>query len=111
MEQRRGEIAAHPLAERQFPNGLVKVGLQSQDLVEDLHPFAVVGVRKAVDLLEQPEGLDDRDVPPQLGALAENDADRGDVTGPVPRGNEAVADDFAGRDETSGRWPSGRKPA
>ena len=76
VEQRGGEVAAHPLAERQLADGLMEVRAQSQDVVEERHPLSVNWLGQAVDLLEEPEGLDDGDVPPELGPLPEDDADR-----------------------------------
>lgn len=49
--------------------------------------------RHAVDVAEQLEAVDDRKVPPQLRALAEDDADASDMTNALIPGNAPV--DFA----------------
>src|SRR5207245_7104808 len=96
--------AALPYAELEPAHRLVKIGGDAEHLVEEGHPFAVLPVGEAVDLLQELEGLDDRDVPPKLRALAEDHADRRNVEGALPVRDEAVAVDLArGRRQDAGK--------
>ena len=46
--------------------------------------------RHTVDVAEQLEAVDDRKVPPQLGALAKDDSDASDVPNALAPGYEVV---------------------
>jgi hypothetical protein len=97
VQQRRREVAPHALAERELAHRLMEIRLDPEDAVEARHPLGVFRVGNPVDLLQQLERLDDRDVPPELGALAEDDSDRSHVFRAVPVRNVTVADDLSGR--------------
>jgi hypothetical protein len=75
VQQRRGQVAAHALAEAQ----LAHRGVEQRREVEHGHQLvehgAVVGRAHPVDVAQQLERLHHRQVPPELGALAEHHAD------------------------------------
>jgi len=75
VQQRGRHLAAHPLAQRQLPHRSVQKGLHGQQRDAPVQPFPPTRRREPVDRREQPEGLGQRQVPPQLAALAEHDAD------------------------------------
>src|SRR3954469_10071910 len=78
VQQRGGQVAAHPLAEREMTDPGVPERGQFQYLVELLEAGGVFGPRHLVDVPEDRERLAHRQGPPQLGALPEH---RADVTG------------------------------
>jgi hypothetical protein len=96
VEERSCQLASHLLAEGQLPDRLVHELVQVEDVVELRHPLFVVLITDLVDLLEQGETLPDRQIPPELGLLAEDDADVHGVFLPVLVGHDAVDLDAAG---------------
>jgi len=64
-------------------------------LIEEFHALVEIALRDVVDAAEQLERFYGGDVPPELRALAEDDADRFYVGGALAPGNEAVRGDFA----------------
>ena len=95
VQQRGGQVAAHAFAERKLAHGRVKIITDVQDLVEALHARVEIALGDVVDATQQLEGFDDGDVPPELRALAEDDADGFHVLAALAEGDEAVDDDFA----------------
>ena len=79
VQQRGGDIAAHAFAEGELAHRGVQVVADVQDVIEVFHARVEIALGDVVDSPQQFEGFDDRDVPPQLGALAEDDADGFDV--------------------------------
>ncbi len=64
---------------------------------------SIVALRDVIDAAQKLEGFDGRDVPPQLRALAEDDADGFYVGGALAPGHETVRQNFArGRHEDAG---------
>lgn len=105
MEQRRSEVAAHALTEAKLSHRNVEQGLQIEGRDELIPRSGVVVQWHSVYVTEQIEGLDDREVPPQLGTLAEDHADVSNVGYAVLPGNAAkdlapagVGDQNAGDD-------------
>jgi hypothetical protein len=66
-----------------------------EQLLEAAQRLLVAHLRDAVDLVQQHQRLAHRDVPPQLRALAEDDADRARVLNPLPVRDDAVDTHFA----------------
>ena len=84
--------------------GWWRYAFKPRTLSKSVHPLAVLRLGQPVDLLEQAERLDDRDVPPELRPLAEDHADRRDVAGALAVRHEAVAHDLArGRRQDAGQ--------
>ena len=80
VEQRGGELAAHPLAERELAHGRLEERPEREHVGEAVEVLAVPGGRHAVDVAKQLERVAQRQVPPELRALAEHDADlRGEL--------------------------------
>ena len=72
MQQGRTDISPHALTERERPHRNIEKGSEFQEIVE-LREVALETVRR--DLVEMPvklERFDDRQVPPQRGALTED---------------------------------------
>ena len=85
MQQRRRDVAAHPLAERELADRGVEQVAEVEQL-DELREVAAVAVGvDAVDPAQQVEGVAQRQVPPQRGALAEDDADPPGQLDPVAR--------------------------
>ena len=75
VEERRRQVAAHPLAERELAHRLIEEGGEVEQLGETAQIRRVAVGRHAIDVAEQFEAVDQRQVPPELRALAEDDAD------------------------------------
>jgi hypothetical protein len=75
VQQRRRQLAAHPLAERELPHRRVEERPQLEQLRERGEVAPVPLRRDAVDVAEQLERVAQRQVPPELHALADADAD------------------------------------
>jgi hypothetical protein len=75
VQQRRREVATHPLAERQLPHRRRQEVAHLEQRREVVEVLAVAVARDPVDRAQQFEGLDQREVPVELTALAEHDAD------------------------------------
>jgi len=66
--------------------------------------FLVHGIRNFIDVFEQRERFPDGQVPPELGSLAEYDADLFGVANPFPVRDQSVhLDDPRGRNEYAGQ--------
>ena len=98
VQQRGGQVAADPLAERELPGPGLPELLELEDAVELGDPRLEVGVAQTVDVAEHLQGGARRQVAPQLGALAEDHADPPGVGDPV-----AVRDDAVDLDGARGR--------
>src|SRR5579859_2394880 len=94
VQQRGGQVAAHALAERKLANGNVEQFGEAEDLIEKCHALVEVALRDVVDAAQKFEGFDGGDVPPELGALAENDANGFDVGGALAPRHEAVRENL-----------------
>ena len=88
VEQRRGEVAAHALAERELSHGRPEERLELEELGEARQVLLVALLRHAIDVTEQLERVAQRQVPPELDPLAEDDADPPRQLDPLPRGIE-----------------------
>lgn len=97
VDQRGREAAAHALAERELAGLGVPELPEFQNPVELLDASGVVGLRHAVDVAEDLEGLAGGQVPPQLRALPEDRADTTGVGNAVGVRDNAVDRDCAGR--------------
>jgi hypothetical protein len=75
VEQRGGDLAAHPLPEGELPDRRREELREVDARDELLAPRAVAGVRQPVDGGEDAQRVLQRQVPPQLRPLAEDDAD------------------------------------
>ena len=76
VQQRGGDLAAHPLAERQLAHRGVEERLHLEQLARTRRSRGCQRRRRQpVDGAEQPERVAQRQVPPQLAALAEDHAD------------------------------------
>ncbi len=81
VQQRGREIAAHALAERELAHRRRHEAVEIEDLDEVREVRAVAVARHPVDRAQQFERLAQRQVPIELAALAEDDAD---VAGVLP---------------------------
>ncbi len=95
VQERSGEVAAHAFAEGKFADWRVQVIADVENGVEMFHARVEIALRDVVNAAEKLEGFDYGDVPPELGALAEDDADRFHVLAALAVGNVAVDEDFA----------------
>ena len=79
VQQRRRDLAAHPLAEAQLARRRAQQLAQVEQLGQLLDVLAVARLVHAIDVAQQRERIRHRHVPPELRALAEHHADLGDV--------------------------------
>ena len=75
VEQRRRDVAAHPLSEAQLAHRGVEQVAQRQQLHELLEVPAVARVGMRYTFCSSFEGVPQRQVPPERGALTEHHAD------------------------------------
>jgi hypothetical protein len=75
VQQRGRDLAPHPLAQRELTHGCVEERLEAEQLDELGQVLAVALGRHAVDVLQEVERVAQRQIPPELRALAEDDAD------------------------------------
>ncbi len=109
IQDRGGEIAAHPLSEAQLTHGRLQQLAQLERLDDAIELAPIVGVGHAIEALDELERLDERQVPPQGGPLAEDDADVQRIANAIAPRHEAVDDDLAARrDEDPGQHLDGR---
>lgn len=79
MDECRGDLTAHTLAEGQLPcRGLQQVA-KVEHFREPVEVLSVLVRRDRVDVPQQLEGVADRHVPPESGALSEDHAEVRDV--------------------------------
>jgi hypothetical protein len=83
VEQGGRQVAAHALAQAELPHWHVQQRFKVQHRDQLVPRTGVAGRRNTVDVAKKLEGLDDREVPPELGALAEDDADVTHVGDPL----------------------------
>src|ERR1035437_729169 len=95
VEQGHAQVGPHPLAERDLPGRDVQEVLEPKQFGELAQVLLVALGRDLVHVAGEIERLDDRDVPPQLGPLAEDDAHLLGVLPAALVGNEAVHDQAA----------------
>lgn len=75
MQQRGGDLAAHPLSERKLPRRRAEQLAQIQQLGQTREGFSIGGAVDAVDVAQQLEAVGDGHVPPKLRALSEHHTD------------------------------------
>ena len=75
MEEGGGEVATHPLSKAQLTNGSVEQCTEVEESNEFVDLSCIGFWRDPVDVSQQFERLDDRQIPPELSALPENDSD------------------------------------
>src|SRR5271157_1347638 len=92
VQQGSGQITAHSLAQTQRADGRVQIFLEVEHFTENIQAPAIIRVGDFVDLFEQFERFDDGDIPPELGALAENHANVFRVMAALAIGNESARD-------------------
>ena len=95
MQQRRRQVAAHALAERELAHRLVEEGAEVEQLGEAVQVPLVALPGDLVDVAQQAQALDERQVPPELGALAEDDPDPARQARALLPGDQAVDQDAA----------------
>ena len=112
VEHGRGKIRPHPLPQGEGTHRLGEEAGDVQHLAQKGHALGVVPVGDLVDLLEHLEGLDQRNVPPELGLLAEDDADALRHLPPFPIGLRPVDQDAAGagREDAAHHFDGGGFP-
>src|SRR5689334_16322772 len=88
MQERRDELALHPLAERQLPHGLVAHLAEAEQCDELLEPLAIIGLWEVVDRAVQLVSLLRRKIPHELLAIAEHERDATLERGPAGPGVE-----------------------
>ena len=97
VQQRGHDVAAHPLAQAELPDRGVEQVVEVEQVEEPVEVLAVPGGLGAVDLLEQVEGVAQRQVPPERGPLAEDDTDPPRQLDAVPARIQPGDPDVAGR--------------
>src|SRR5580704_2394285 len=108
VQQRSSQVAAHAFAERELAHGRVQVIADIQDGIEMLHARVKIALRDIVNPPQQLEGFDHRNVPPQLGALAEHHADRLHILAALAVRNVPIDSNFtAGGNQNSGEHLDG----
>ncbi len=75
VQQRRRELAAHALTERELAHRRLDERVEVEQLAALREPRCVLGGGNAVDVAQQRERITERQIPPELRALAEHDAD------------------------------------
>ena len=90
VEQRRRELAAHPLPERELAHRHVEQRPEVEPLREAAQVGRVALGRHPVDVAEQVEAVAQGEVPPQLRSLTEHHADAPGQLGALPARLEAV---------------------
>src|ERR1700722_17871392 len=95
VHARGGQIPTHSFAKCELAPRRVEVIANVQDGVEVLHARVKIALRDVVDAPQQLEGLDHRDVPPQLRALAKHHADGFHVLAALAVGKVPIDADFA----------------
>jgi hypothetical protein len=103
MDERSCQIATHPLAERELANRNIQQALQIQQRDEFIDGILVICGIYSVDVAEEFEGFDHGEIPPELGALAEDHTDVLDMIDALLPGDSAG--DFAfstGRNQDAG---------
>ena len=112
VQQGGGELRPHALAERELAHRLGQQPLEPQHGHELVASAAIVRRRHAVDVGQQIEAVDHRQVPPELAALAEHHADARDMAHAVLVRHEAAdLDPAARRPQDAGQDLDGRRLA
>ena len=110
VQQRGGDVAAHPLAEAELAHRGVELVAEVEQVDEPVEVLAVARRRDAVHLLEQVERVAQREVPPQRRALAEDDPDATRELDAVAARVEAGHPHLpTGRHEDAGQHLDGRR--
>jgi hypothetical protein len=97
VQHRRGQLAADALAERELSHRHLQERVEVEHLAEagELRAIALGG--DVVDVAQQLERVDERQVPPELDALPEHRADPPCELDPLLRRRQARDRDAAGR--------------
>src|SRR4029077_11689404 len=90
MEHRRGDFASHPLAERELADRLIEQPLEEHQIHHRVPGPPIIRVGNIVDVAQQVESVGDRQIPPELSALAEDHPDPRDVTDSIAPRREPV---------------------
>src|ERR1700691_3656992 len=90
MQHRRRDLASHPFGERELTHGLIGQPFEPHQRHHRIEALAVIRILDAVDVAQQLEALDHRQVPPKLCSLTEDHADAGDVLNAIAPWNEAL---------------------
>ena len=85
VQERRGQLAAHALPQRELPHGCCQERPEIEGLRKPIEARSMALGRHAVDVPQQVERVGERQVPPELRALAEDDADPACELDPLPR--------------------------
>ena len=75
VQQGRGQLAAHALAQGELAHRGVEERVEVEEPAAAGQAGGVVRGRHAVHVAQQRERVGERQIPPELGALAEHDAD------------------------------------
>ncbi len=112
VQQGCRQIATHALAERELPHRCIQELVQPEQLAKEPEIGPVASLRNAVDVAEQIERIPQRQVPPQLGALAEHDADPLRYSrATAMRGEAEYLRPTGARDQDAGQHLDGRRLA
>src|SRR5215467_690743 len=97
QEQDRGRVqhgsryvAPHSLTKRELPHRLLQQLINLQQIDERFGGWAKLRFWHAVNIAKQLEAIDDRKIPPQLCALAKDNADASNVKDAFVPGNESI---------------------
>ena len=90
VQQRRRQVAAHPLAEAQLTHRHVEQWLEIQQRHQLFARANEADAIDAIDVAQQVERLCHRQVPPELGALTEHDADARDMGDAIAPRHQSV---------------------
>ena len=83
VQQASAEVGAHALAQAELAHQRAEDVVQAEQLAHQAEHALVARPRDVPDDALPLEARGDRMIPPQLGALAEDDADAADVAHPV----------------------------
>ncbi|CDN42579.1 hypothetical protein BN871_BM_00480 [Paenibacillus sp. P22] len=109
MQHRRRQIASHPLAERQLADRRVHEIRQAQQVLKLFDPVFFPFGGQAVHSGQNIVGIAQRQIPPQLGALAEQHAERARGFLALAVGIDSPQPDFSlGGMQNSGQHFDGR---
>ena len=97
VEQGSGQIAAHTLSQAELPDRRVQQARQVHDVNQFSARAAVLIGRHPVDLTQEVKGICDREVPPELCALAKDHADLRHMGDALPPGHAAEDGDAPAR--------------
>ena len=74
VEKRCGDLPAHPLSQGKLSYGCLQELCKIQHLRELFQIILIHSLRNQVNFLQQFKGIENRHVPPELGALSEDNS-------------------------------------